>query len=124
MNKKQIGNFGENIAQRYLETHGYRVLERNYREGFDEVDIIGKDGDGLLIFFEVKTIFDARGIPGGFMPEDHLSRLKLRRIVRACQKFLAKNYSLMDEERGWRIDLIAVTIKPNAKYNLHHYKNI
>ncbi|MBQ4274312.1 MAG: YraN family protein, partial [Clostridia bacterium] len=51
---KQIGNFGERIAVRYLRLHGYTVKERNWRSGHMEIDIIAANFK-TLAFVEVKT---------------------------------------------------------------------
>jgi putative endonuclease len=128
MSTKYIGNLGENIATRYLIKNKYSVIERNHKEGFDEIDIIGKDKKGNLVFFEVKTMICPEGILGkifeGFMPEDNLTRQKLKKITRACQKFIVRNQHLINEENGWQIDLVAILIKEGNKYDLRHYKNI
>jgi putative endonuclease len=128
MNTKYTGDLGENIAVRYLIKNGYLIIKRNKKEGFDEIDIIGKSEGGGLIFFEVKTMACSMGntgkVLGGFMPEDHLTWQKLKRITRACQKFISRNQYLVSEEGGWQIDLIAILIKGGSRYDLHHYKNI
>ena len=51
---KQIGDFGERIAVRYLRLHGYTVKERNWRSGHAEIDIIATNLS-TLAFVEVKT---------------------------------------------------------------------
>ena len=51
---KQIGNFGERMAVRYLRLHGYTVKERNWRSGHMEIDIIAANFK-TLAFVEVKT---------------------------------------------------------------------
>ncbi|MDR3581906.1 MAG: YraN family protein [Candidatus Pacebacteria bacterium] len=128
MDTKTIGILGENIAVRYLIKNGYKVINRNLKEGFDEIDIIAMGKDGTLIFFEVKTAVMPNGMTGpefyGFMPEDHLTQQKVRRISRACWKFADRHRHLINEETGWRIDLIAITIKEDDRYSLHHYKNV
>ena len=54
MNTRQTGNVYEQIAADYLEKHGMRILERNFRRGRNgEIDIIGRDGK-YLVFVEVK----------------------------------------------------------------------
>ena len=40
MSTKEIGDFGENIASRYLVEKGYDIIKRNYRVKAGEVDII------------------------------------------------------------------------------------
>ncbi len=54
MNTKTIGDYGEKFAVKYLKQNGYKILERNYKTRFCEIDIIAKDGD-TLCFVEVKT---------------------------------------------------------------------
>ncbi len=51
---KQIGNFGERMAVRYLRLHGYTVKERNWRSGHMEIDIIAANL-ATVAFVEVKT---------------------------------------------------------------------
>ena len=53
-NLRSEGNAGERIAGLFLEQHGVRILERNFRSGRQgEIDLIGLDQD-TLVFFEVK----------------------------------------------------------------------
>lgn len=53
-NLRSEGNAGERIAGLFLEQHGVRILERNFRSGRQgEIDLIGFDQD-TLVFFEVK----------------------------------------------------------------------
>ncbi|MDZ7358031.1 MAG: YraN family protein, partial [candidate division KSB1 bacterium] len=44
-----VGKLGENLAAKFLEDKGYHILERNYRYGHGELDIIAEK-DGMLIF--------------------------------------------------------------------------
>ena len=52
--KKLFGDAGEKKARAYLKKHGYKILERNYKNPFGEVDIIAEK-DGAVVFAEVKT---------------------------------------------------------------------
>lgn len=83
-NSRERGQRGERIAARYLERRGYRILERNYRSRFGEIDLIAQKGE-LLVFCEVKTRKD-----------DHFSaareavdRHKQHRIILTASQFLA-----------------------------------
>jgi len=49
-----MGKAGEELALTFLQGRGYKILARNYRKPFGEVDIIADDG-GTLVFVEVKT---------------------------------------------------------------------
>ena len=53
MNKRTIGTEYETMAARYLCTHDYTILARNYRTPFGEVDLIAQK-DGVLVYVEVK----------------------------------------------------------------------
>lgn len=48
------GKSGENLAEDFLISKGYNILERNYRNKIGEIDIIAMDKD-ILVFIEVKT---------------------------------------------------------------------
>ncbi len=50
----RLGRAGEASAERFLRKKGYRIIERNYRTRFGELDIIARDGR-TLVFVEVKT---------------------------------------------------------------------
>jgi putative endonuclease len=52
--RQRLGTEGESIAGGELEKLGYRVIERNYRTRFGEIDIVADDG-GTIVFVEVKT---------------------------------------------------------------------
>ncbi len=52
--KRSIGDFGEDIATRYLEKKGYQILERNFLKSYVEIDIICIKNE-ILTFVEVKT---------------------------------------------------------------------
>ena len=54
MTTKEIGDFGEDVACRYLEKKNIQIIKRNYHCRAGEIDIIAKDGD-CLVFCEVKT---------------------------------------------------------------------
>lgn len=54
MNTKEIGDFGESAAAKYLLSKGYKILKRNFRLKMGEVDIIAEN-DGCTVFVEVKT---------------------------------------------------------------------
>lgn len=53
-NHTQTGKWGEDIAIEHLVTQGYAIVDRNFRIGHKEIDIIAI-GDGHIVFVEVKT---------------------------------------------------------------------
>lgn len=102
-----LGPIGEGIAAKYLEKLGWKILYRNFKIlPIGEVDIVAQDPSGVLVFVEVKTMTDYG--PAALMPEDHANPAKLKRVARMGELFVAKHPELMDEEGGWRIDLVAI----------------
>lgn len=119
--KETVGKLGENLACAYLRKKSYFILERNYREKFDEIDIIAKDKNNVLVFIEVKTMILNKNLK----PEDNFTKQKSKRIQRACTLFAVKHSKLIHQKRGWRIDLIAITIdKNNNCFEINHYENV
>ncbi len=121
MDKQNIGKIGEDLACKHLINNGYKIIERNYRTKWDEIDVITKAKDGILVFVEVKTLRDS---PSGLMPEDNLTVAKRRKISRACQLFAAQRPELIKENKGGRIDLVAISINNGGKNEIKHYENI
>lgn len=53
MNRRREGSIGESEAVRFLKSKGYKILQRNYRTKFGEIDLITKK-KGCYVFVEVK----------------------------------------------------------------------
>src|SRR3989344_936934 len=106
-NKSEIGKLGEDIACDYLEGRGYKIIQRNYRQKWGELDIIAKDPANALVFIEVKAMRQSGNDQFAELnPEDNLTKTKLSKIQRTAQMFTGKHPELVDENVGWRIDLI------------------
>lgn len=82
--KGELGRRGEDETCRYLMGRGHTVLERNWRSGHLEIDIITLAADGIH-FVEVKS----RVAPVQGEPEDAVNRAKQRKIVSAAGRYLA-----------------------------------
>ena len=85
MNRREIGAEYEQKAVRYLESVGYRVLERNYRCRLGEIDIIAMQ-DGYLCFVEVKY----RGSHGQGYPEEAVNHRKQQKIIQTAEVYMKK----------------------------------
>ena len=83
--RKAVGNLGEEVACNYLRGIGHSILDRNWRYGHLEIDIISTDRQGLH-FVEVKS----RVAPVSAAPEDNVTFRKQRRLVNAAQAYLHK----------------------------------
>lgn len=54
LRRKMLGRQGEEIAARYLEKNGFKLLRKNYRCRLGEIDLIAMDRD-FLVFVEVRS---------------------------------------------------------------------
>lgn len=137
-NNIKIGQIGEDLACQYLLNNKYKIIDRNYREKWGEIDIICKDKNGVLVFIEVKTLklfhdnvkqlngcftpleisrpdaAEATPLAGrsltGLTPEDNLSQSKLNKVKRTAYLYANNHPELIRGDRGWRIDLVAIEI--------------
>ncbi len=111
---KEIGDYGENIATDFLVEKGYSILERNYRYGRAEVDIIAQI-DSTIVFVEVKL---RNRIDFG-SPEDAVSIKKQKLMVTAANQFLAD----MDHEGPLRFDIISIVSADLESYAIKHFED-
>lgn len=105
--KQEIGRLGEEEAARLLKKHGYRVVEKNYRCRYGEIDIIAKDGE-TLAFVEVKT----RGSDLFGTPKCGVDAKKQRHMISASSVYL--NEKGLDDA-DVRFDVVSIMIK-DGKY--------
>lgn len=100
-NLRQKGTGKEQVAAEYLEANGYRILHRNYRSRFGEIDLVAKDGE-YLCFVEVKYRDSDRH---GF-PEEAVHYAKQKKIIKAAGYYLMKEVGTVDCEM--RFDVVAI----------------
>ncbi len=107
----KLGDEGEEIAMHYLKKRGYKIIERNHKNTFGEVDIIALH-KGTLVFIEVKTRRTYEyGMP--FEAVNHRKQEKLKKVALMYLKRLKKEVparfdvvSISFEEGGTDIELI------------------
>lgn len=121
--KSETGELGEDLACRYLINKGYKVLERNYRKPWGEIDVIAAAPDKTLVFVEVKTIMSHNVNKLLITPEDQLTDAKLRKLKRTASLYANDLLNKIDDSVGWRIDLLALTIH-QKNCLVKHYENI
>lgn len=63
MGRLSPGREGENLAVDYLLKKGYKILEKNFRCSFGEIDIIAKDGNFIVIVEVKRRMSDKYGEP-------------------------------------------------------------
>ena len=112
-----VGQKGEDLACSYLERRGYRILERNYRCLYGEIDILCSRGS-VLICVEVKT---RRSSTAG-EPYEAVSRYKKYKIYRAGMYYIRIR---SPQTQRMQIDVISLHVYSNGTLQqLKHFKNI
>ena len=134
MESKQIGNFGERIAENYLKNKGYQILDKNYsfripynpQKG--ELDIVAKPRrsvfdtlrgkkEDVIHFIEVKTLRASNSL---ISPEEKVNFSKQKKLILTAESWLMKRKIPLNSK--WQIDIIAITIE-NKKAKISHFEN-
>ena len=83
--KHKIGQQGECVAESYLVSHDYQIIETNFNCCFGEIDIIAKDND-YLVFIEVKTRSNRKYGKG----LDSIDLVKQKHIYKSAEYYLKR----------------------------------
>jgi len=96
----KAGKLAEDFAARLLSSKGYKIIDRNFRSRFGEIDIIATKGD-CLIFIEVKARWSLKF----GRPEEAVTAEKIRKITKT-----AEYYSML-HPKSLRIEVLALEIE-------------
>lgn len=118
MNFRQaVGKRGEEIAQDYLKSQGYKILHTNLKLSYKELDIVAEKNK-RIIFVEVKT----RASSGFGTAQEALGFFKTKNLKKAIAIYLNR---YCQEYRNFQLDFIAIDIdRQSATYKLKHFKDI
>lgn len=104
--KSNIGALGEDIAASFLIAHHFRIVERNFKHRYGELDIVALE-DHTLVIVEVKTRTSrAYGSPG-----EAITRKKVHDVLRTAQYYTQTHPNL---PQSLRIDVIAIDLDPDT----------
>lgn len=123
MKRKSLGNYGEKLAVKLLKTEGYKIITRNFRSRYGEIDIVALDqsvkaNNKTLVFVEVKTRWS---IKFG-SPEEAITPLKISRIIKTGEYFQLVHQNLPESVR---LDAIVIDLTPQGDLErIEHLKNI
>jgi len=116
MNNINTGKTGEQIAEDFLRKERVRILARNTRTPFGELDIVGLDND-TLVFYEVKTRISETFGP----PQLSITQYKKRNIVKNALYYIKK---MWHRDTPMRIDVISVILSEDGAFEkLEHFKS-
>jgi putative endonuclease len=113
--RRTRGALGEQIAERHLERRGYRVIERNFRTRYGEIDLIAVE-PRAIVFCEVKTrVSPGRAGPAG--PLDAIGRSKQKQLRMMAGQWLAARAgrSCRPRRADLRFDAIGVTLAADGR---------
>ena len=106
-----LGKWGEGVAADYLEQQGYSILERGWRSGHKDIDLIAFK-QGILAFVEVKT----RKNNAYIQPQQAVDRHKIKLLMTAANRYICNNN--IDAEI--RFDIVAITGTDYSNYKIEH----
>ncbi|MDD5032942.1 MAG: YraN family protein [Candidatus Pacebacteria bacterium] len=114
-----LGKEGEDITVKHLVKHGYKILERNYRKKWGEIDVIAESFDKtrnkkILHFIEVKSVSYETDFEN-LIPEANVHFHKKQRLEKTIKTYLAeKNIS---ENTEFQIDVFAILVDSETREN-------
>jgi putative endonuclease len=114
------GELGEDLAERFLISRGFRIVERNYTRRFGEIDIIAEKSERIH-FFEVKSVsYETSKQSNSYIknvthetfirPEENMHPKKLERLYRTIAVYLSYK-----GQKDWQLDLLCVYIDKDNK---------
>jgi len=120
--KNEIGAYGEQLAAKYLENKGMKVMDLNYLKKWGEIDIVARETTkkgNMIRFVEVKAVsyetkreLEEAISRGTWRPEENITYKKIQRLNRAIDSWVTDN----NYEGDWELDVIAVRLVTREKY--------
>lgn len=114
--KDALGRYGEDVAARHLAEQGIVVLERNWRCDAGEIDIVGRDGQ-VLVICEVKT----RSGVGYGTPLEAVTPRKVARLRRLAARWLAEREV---HPAAVRFDVVGVLAAGTGAAQVEHVRGV
>lgn len=109
-----LGLRGERIAERWLTRKGWRVLQRRFRDGHRDLDLIA-ERSGTVAFVEVK----ARSGAGFGTPVEAVDWRKRRELIRSARMWISRHGQPGEE---YRFDVIGVLLR-EERVLVRHVEN-
>ena len=113
----EIGHLGEDATCEYLLAHGYKIVERNWRLGNIEIDIIAENAD-YIVFVEVKT---RTSTYGDVSPEQYVDEHKRRFMTVAGNAYIKHNR--INKSLRFDISGILWNRSTNKAEEIHYYED-
>lgn len=109
--RTQFGQYGEDLAIKYLRNKGCFILDRNFNRKCGELDIIAKK-ENKFIFVEVKTR-DSSKISRMGEGEEAVNYYKQKKLLKTAELYLLEKK--IPQNIFWQFDVLSITIDKQAK---------
>ena len=112
----ELGQWGEDLAAAYLQGKGYQIVERDWKSGHRDIDIIARDEAGTIVFVEVKT---RRNRVFG-EPEEAIDYRKMQSLQQAINHYIKLHHI----NSQVRFDIISIVGTPGSEPEINHIKDV
>ena len=108
----EIGKIGEDIACDFLVSKGLKIVDRNFRRPYGEIDIVARETSGKYRFIEVKSVSyeTGRGM-GAYRPEENVHPQKVKRLLKVIETYIV----LKNIDHEWQFDVAVVSVDQKSK---------
>lgn len=107
VDKREIGRIGEEIAAEFLERKGFKIVDKNYRKKWGEIDIVAEKSN-CIRFVEVKAV-SRESLD--YRPEELVDRRKLRKLARTAALYMESK----GDKREFQIDVVGVIMNKTKR---------
>lgn len=111
----ELGKWGEDLAADYLQHKGYTIIERDWKSGRRDLDIVAKNGN-VIVFVEVKT---RRNSLYG-QPEEAVDYRKLQSLQQAINHYIKFRHISQEV----RFDIISIVGTIGAEPDIQHIQDV
>ena len=111
----ELGKWGEDLAADYLQRNGYTIIERDWKSGRRDLDIVAKNGN-VIVFVEVKT--RCNSLYG--QPEEAVDYRKLQSLQQAINHYIKFRHISQEV----RFDIISVVGTIGSEPDIQHIQDV
>lgn len=112
--RSEVGAKGEELAAQFLVRKGFKIVGKNYRQKWGEIDIVATKSN-VVHFVEVKSVTREMSSPEGsremdYRPEELVHKTKLQKVARTAAGYMGER----GDEREYQIDVVGVILDERA----------
>lgn len=111
-----LGRWGEKRSEKFLKNKGLHPLTRNFSCKMGEIDLIMVDGDGAIVFIEVKCRANE-----DFTPAETLVTTDKQKKMNYTAQYFLRTHRISD--RPYRFDIVTIVLNSNGREQINHYQN-